>query len=95
MSNPQLRQRLEKIYRTPADPGLLGGAERLYKRAKELNVPGVARAAVDDYLHGHQAYTLHKPARRRYKRNKTYGAGIDAQWQGHLADMQGLASQND
>ena len=90
-----ISQRLEKIYRTPGDPGAFGGAERLYRRAKELNVPGVTRAAVADFLHGQQAYTLHKPARRKYTRNKTYVAGIDAQWQADLADMQGLARQND
>ena len=95
MNSTQLSHRLEQIYRTPGDPGALGGAERLYRRAKDLNVPGVTRAAVADYLHGQQAYTLHKPAMRKYKRNKTYVAGIDAQWQADLADMQGLASQND
>ena len=95
MSSWQLRQLLEQISRTPGDSGALGGAERLYRRAKELNVPEVTRAAVADYLHGQQAYTLYKPARRKYKRNKTFVAGIDAQWQADLADMQGLASQND
>ena len=48
-----------------------------------------------EYLRGQQAYTLHKPARRHYKRNTTYVAGIDAQWQADLADMQGVARQND
>ena len=71
---------LDKIYRTPGDPGSLGGAERLFKRAKKLKVRGVTRASVAEYLRGQQAYTLHKLARRHYKRNKTYVAGIDAQW---------------
>ena len=47
-----------------------------------------------DYLRGEQAYTLHKPARRHYKRNSIYVSGIDAQWQADLADMQGVARQN-
>ena len=72
MSSMHLRQRLEKIYHTPKDLGALGGAERLYKRAKKLNVPGVTRAAVAKFQHGQQAYTLHKPVKRKYKRNKTY-----------------------
>ena len=55
----------------------------------------MTRSAVGDYLHGQLAYTLHKPARKKYKRNKTYVAGIDTQWQADLADMHGLASQND
>ena len=41
-----------------------------------------------------QAYRLHKLARRRFIRNHTYVAGIDAQWQADLADMQGIARQN-
>ena len=86
---------LDKIYRTPGDPGSLGGAERLFKRAKGLKVRGVTRASVAEYLRGHQAYTLHKPARRHYKRKKIYVAGIDAQWQADLTDMQGVARQND
>ena len=46
-------------------------------------------------FHGQQAYTLHTQVRRKYKRNKTYVAGIDAHWQADLADMQGLSSQFD
>ena len=63
-------------------------------RAQELNVPNVTRQAVIQFLKGEQAYTLHKPARRRYVRNRTYVAGIDAQWQADLADMQAIARQN-
>ena len=48
-----------------------------------------------EYLRGEQAYTLHKPARRHYKRIPIYVGGIDAQWQADLADMQGFARQND
>ena len=34
------------------------------------------------------------PARRRFTRNHIYVAGINAQWQADLADMQGIARQN-
>lgn len=85
---------LKKIYHDPQDPGSYGGVDRLLKRAKELNVPGANRHAVEEYLRGEQAYTLHKPARRHYVRNHIYVAGIDAQWQADLADMQGIARQN-
>lgn len=86
---------LDKIYHTPGDPGSLGGVDRLLRRARQLKVEGATRKTVETYLQGQQAYTLHKPARRHYKRNKIYVAGIDAQWQADLADMQGIARQND
>ena len=85
---------LRRIYRDPSDPGSLGGVDRLFRRAKELNLPNVTRQTVIQFLIGEQAYTLHKPARRHYVRNRTYVAGIDAQWQADLADMQAIARQN-
>ena len=42
-----------------------------------------------------QAYTLHKPARCQFTRNHTYVAEINAQWQADLAELQGIARQND
>ena len=85
---------LSRIYHDPKDPGSLGGVERLLRRARQLHVPGVTRKTVQEYLGSEQAYTLHKPARRRFSRNHTYVLGIDAQLQADLADMQGIARQN-
>ena len=85
---------LRKIYYDPKHPGFLGGVLRLQQRARNLHVPGVTRKSVKEYLKSEQAYTLHKPARRRFTRNHPYVTGIDAQWQADLADMQGIARQN-
>ena len=85
---------LSKIYHDPKDPGSLGGVERPLRRARQLHVPGLTRKTVQEYFRSEQAYSLHKPARRRFTRNHTYVAGIDAQWQTDLADMQGIAKQN-
>ena len=85
---------LSKIYHDPNYPGSLRGVDRLLRRARQLHVPGVTRQTVQKYLWSEQAYTLHKPARRRFIRKNTYVAGIDAQWQADLADMQGIARQN-
>ena len=87
-------ERLDKIYHDPADPGSLGGVNRLYQRAKRLKLPNVNRQVVQQYLQGEQAYTLHKPARKHYERNHIYVSGIDAQWQADLADMQSISRQN-
>ena len=73
-----VEETLRRIYMDPADPGSLGGIDRLLRRAKQLKVPGVNRLVVEQFLKGKQASTLHRPARRRYARNRTYVAGIDA-----------------
>jgi transposase InsO family protein len=87
-------EELREIYRDPNDPGSLGGVQRLFERARAQGLEGVTLERVREFLRGEQAYTLHRPARRRYARNHIYVAGIDAQWQADLADMQALARAN-
>lgn len=49
---------------------------------------------VNDYLEGEDAYTLHKPARRHFPRNKVYADNIDDSWQCDLSDFQSLKKEN-
>ena len=80
-----MEEALSALYYAPGDSGSYGGIERLFRRAKEANVPGVSRDAVRDFLSKQQAYTLHRPARRHFKRNRIYVGKIDQQWQADLA----------
>ena len=86
---------LAKLYYDASGAGSFGGMERLYKRALAANVAGVTRDKVRAFLAAQQAYTLHWPARRHYKRNPTSASGIDRQWQADLADMSAIADEND
>jgi len=93
-SSDERDNQLDKIYYNPQDPGSFGGVTRLLKRAKEVGIPEISQAKVRDYLRDQQAYTLHKPARKHFLRNRTITGAIDKQWQADLADMQSLASSN-
>ena len=84
---------LRKIYYDPSSRGSYGGVDRLFNEARSQGLK-VSRTKVSNFLADELAYALHKPARRTYKRNKTYVSGIDAQWQADLADMQTLAKYN-
>lgn len=85
---------LKKIYYDVTSNGAYGGVERLYKEAKRRNLK-VSRSTVKNFLADELAYSLHKPARKNFKRNRTYVSGIDAQWQADLADMQALSKDNE
>ena len=52
------------------------------------------RKPIQKYLRSKQAYTLHKLTNRRFTRNHTYVARIDAKWQAYLANMQGISRLN-
>ena len=55
----------------------------------------ISRAQLKKWLMKQDTYTLHKPARRHYKRNRVIVGGIDELWQMDLADMQTMAAEND
>ena len=86
---------LGSIYYNVQDPGAYGGVDRLLRRARELGHKDITREEVKQYLADQHTYSLHKPARRHYKRNATVVGGIDSQWQADLCDMQQLAKYND
>ena len=89
----QVYEQLRTLYHNPASPGAYGGIDRLYRAIKQQQ-PDVRREEVEEFLRSEYAYSLHRPARKRFTRNKTYVQGIDAQWQADLADMHGLSRHN-
>ena len=90
----RIHDSLKEIYYSAEDPGSYGGVDRLFKRAKEKGIEGITRKLVQNFLRDQRSYSLHKPSRHNFKRNKTLVGGIDVQWQADLADMQGLSRQN-
>ena len=88
-------QYLTQMYYNPKRSGALGGVERLYRDVKKDGKYVISRAQLKKWLMKQDTYTLHKPARRHYKRNRVIVGGIDELWQMDLADMQTMAAEND
>lgn len=77
-----------RAYYDPSNPGSFGGVNRLWKEV------GGSRKAVEDWLKTQDVYTLHRPARKRIKRNKILVSGLDDQWESDLIDVQSIAKYN-
>ena len=86
---------LSSVYYDPKRSGGFGGAERLYKDVKKEGKFAISRKEIREWLMKQDAYTLHKPMRRHFKRNRVIVGGIDQQWQMDLADMQSMQKFND
>ena len=86
-------KRLREIYYDPAGLGAYGGESRLLSEARRRGI-ALNRATVQAFLTDQHAYSLHKPVRKSFERNRTFVSGIDKQWQADLADMQGVAADN-
>ena len=88
-----MNQILKQNYLDASLPGSLSGLQSFSRSLKERGVV-VSPDKVKDYLTSEPAYTLHKPARRKYKRNKVTSPGIDYLWQLDLVDLQKFSKLN-
>src|SRR5437867_9488072 len=82
---------LKKLYFNPITG--FAGAHNLFEAAKKVE-PSLSYAYVKKWLAQQPTYTLHKYARRNYKRNKTLVSDIDEQWQLDLVDVSSLSKYN-
>ena len=79
---------LEKSYYNVKGIGSYTGINTLSKKVK------VKPAKVKQWLQSQDAYTLHKPVRRKFQRRKVIVGGPDQQWQADLVDVGRLSKDN-
>ena len=82
------RSKLHRHYYDPKRVGSYGGVAALQRV-----VP--AERNVERWLSTQDAYTLHKPVRRHFKRRCVVVGGPNQQWQADLVDMSRLKATND
>ena len=80
------RSKLQQPYYDPKRFGSYGGIAALRRVIPEQNVKR--------WLSEQDAYTLHKPVRRRFKRRCVVVGGQNQQWQADLVDMSRLKKTN-
>ncbi len=78
---------MKKVYYNPSDPGSLGGKERLKQGVLQEYGVALKDKDVTDWLAAQEAYTLHRTAPVKYKRNRVVVYGKDVQFQADLVDM--------
>ena len=89
-----MKKTLASIYLDASQPASFGGLYAVYRAVKEKAKNKISRKQVRDWLSQQDVYTLHKPARRRYKRSRVIVPGIDAQSRADLVDLQNLNRYN-
>jgi hypothetical protein len=82
---------MEETYRDPQLPGSFGGIHAVYKTLKGR----VKTKDIKQWLQTKDSYTLHKPVRHTFPRNRVIVGRLNEQFQADLADMQSLANEND
>ncbi|KAJ8048841.1 hypothetical protein HOLleu_01315 [Holothuria leucospilota] len=84
---------LSDLYYDPSHPAGFGGVAAIKRAAKKDN-KNISVKEIKTWLQSRDAYTLHKPLRRTFRRNKVIVSGIDSQWQADLVDISSFSKQN-
>jgi transposase InsO family protein len=83
----------EQIYFDPQHPAAFGGAYKLYQYAK-LQDDRITLENVKNWLSTRDEYTLYKPTKQNFKRNKIYVSYINEQWEIDLLDYSSFSKSN-
>ena len=86
---------MKKVYYNPLHPASFGGVERLRKGVEDETGKKVSVQDVEDFLSEQDTYTLHKPTRVHFKRNRIFVTKPLKQFKADLCDMQALTNHND
>ena len=88
-----LNNLLRKLYYDESHPASFGGLDKLYKFTKAV-YPNVKRGDILNWAKQEFTYTLHRPARKHFVRNKIYVSYKNELWQADLIDFQRFAYYN-
>ena len=96
MANSQKRKEeiIKNVFFNPKHAGSFGGVMTVYREVKKRD-PTITLREVKDFLSGQNTYTLHKPLRKKFPRNKVVVQDVDKQWMADLADMTTHQKAND
>lgn len=90
------RMKYENILRdidTSGWVGSYGGVNSLFQEGRKCD-KSLSKKQVKTWLSGHDAYTLHKPLRINFPRNKTMVSDLVHQWQCALIDIYKFSKEN-
>ncbi|KAL3119383.1 hypothetical protein niasHT_003991 [Heterodera trifolii] len=84
---------LEYLYKDLSSPVAFTSVESLLREARKSQRK-ISRTDVQNYLASQRTYTLHRQAKRRYRRLPTLAPGLHTEWQADLAIFDRLGKQN-
>ena len=86
-----MEKQMKTFYFDPRNAASFGSGELLYRA---LQVTPKSRGGVESWLRSQNAYTLHKPVTRKFKRRKVIVGGKDHRWQCDLVDVKSFKNRN-
>lgn len=85
-----MNDQLKPLYYNPIEPTSFS-----WRRPLRDQLRSASNEQVQEWLDSQLTYSLHRPARRRFTRNKIYASGPGQMAQADLADMKNIGDKND
>ena len=89
----KLDQKLLKLYTDPGNSGSFSGLKSFYNYLKKSKIK-ISWNQLKKWSEQQAVYTLHKPIKKKFIRNRVIVSGIDDTWQMDLVDMKNFSSEN-
>lgn len=94
MSKKQKENYIRKIWTDPGHAGSFSSPDKLYKIIRKEGKYKIGKGTVKKVLAKLETYSVQRPARKTFKRNRVIVAGIDSLWDGDLASMENVMKYN-
>ncbi|XP_041350819.1 uncharacterized protein LOC121369811 [Gigantopelta aegis] len=85
---------LKDIYYDPTNPASFSVSDKLYRYVRRAVKYVISKNNIRKWLQRQEAYSLQRPIRRKFARNKIVVTGIDDQWSANLMDMVKCSNYN-
>ena len=93
-SKPVLEKYLSSLYFNLDRPGSFRGIDQLLKEVRRDNKYRIGRAKIKRWLSTQNTYSLHKPVKHKFKREKVLTNGLNYQVEIDLASVASLSKYN-
>ena len=87
------KEYLETFYFNPESPGAFSGPPKLKNILKKAGYD-ISIDSIRNWLKDQDSYSLFKPVKHKFKRNRVITQGIDDLWDMDLADVNNLSKYN-
>lgn len=95
MTDKQNDEYVNKIWTDPKHPAAFASANKVYEVIRKKGKHEIGVETIKNILSKNETYSVQKPVRINFDRNRVIVKGIDDQWDGDLASMENVSKYND
>ena len=78
---------LQEVYYDPNNAGSFAGPDKLFRFVRKAGKYVISKYNIRKWLQNQEAYSLQRPLRKHFQRNKIMVSGIDDQWSADFMDV--------